>query len=310
MQNVKILHTVLMLVWPAAASLIVFFSVLSFRHKDAYTPFAVVLMLFWMLYSYFLLIVMRNINLQSIAVDSCDFDAYLECMKFLEKFYINKQAGIGQKVNCTDAYLIRGDFPGAYRNLMELGQFSGLFTGQTRMMYDYFWCRFYAELDDPGNFAICLEYFRNHWIRQTEIRENLRNKAGLLQQEMNFRELLFQGRNTQARDYLTGMYRKGLLRSQYEFIKYCYFMGRIEFAMSNFSVAKHWFAQTVSYGLKDHMSRAAAQFLSKLEEMHVAYSPYPPENNSQYPVRQVFSMYSGVISILMGLAVMMMLFSL
>jgi len=309
-QSVKILHTILMLVWPAASSLIVFFSIMSFQHKDSYTLFAVVLMIFWMIYSYFMLIVMRNINLQSIAVDSCDFDAYLECMKYLEKFYLNKQAGIGQKVNCTDAYLIRGDFPGAYKNLMELWQSASIFTRQTRMMYDYFWCRFYAELDDAENFAICLEYFRNHWLRQTDLRENLRNKAGLLQQEMNFREMLFQGRNIQAKEYLTGMYRRERLRSQYEFLKYCYFMGRIEFAMANFSVAKHWFAQTVSFGLRDHMSNTALLFLKKLEEMHISYSIYPPENNEQHLIHPAFSMLSGIISILMGFFVMMMLFSL
>ena len=305
---VKMLHTIIMLVWPIVTGALAVLVAVGLRHLDVYKVFGLIMVTFWLFYSYFMLTVMRNFNLQNIAVTFCDFDAYLECMKFLEKFYLNRQACLGQHVNRTDAYLIMGDFQGAYQNLMDLYQQINEFSLSTRMMYDYFWCRFYAEVEDRDNFQMCLKRFRDAWVNQKDLRRSLMQRAELLEQELDFREMIFLGRNGQAQEYLLHLYKAHRLSSRYEFVKYCYFMGRTEFAMDNLTIAKHWFAQTVSFGLREHMSQRAQQFLDRLEEMHVPYAMAPPENNICYSYASPIHMASGVASILMGLIVILMLF--
>ena len=93
----------------------------------------------------------------------------------------------------------------------------------------------------------------------------------------------------------------GLLGSRYEFVRYCYYMGRLEYNMNNLQVAKHWFAQTVSFGLHEYMSRRAADFLARLDAMQVPYAAVPPAYNQYYCNRRNFNMVSGIISILVGL---------
>lgn len=295
----------LMLVWPFIVPGIWMFFL--FYYQNFSRIFLFLFMLSWSYYSYFMLTVMRNSNLQALAVDFCDFEAYLECMKFLEKFYLNGSAVMAQKVNSTDAYIIRGDFDGAYQNLMRLHDKVQSFSMQTRMMYDYFWCRFYAELEDVDQFQLCIQHYKETWINVSDLPKSVRSRANILMQELYFREMMFQGRIGNVKEYLTNMYLSGNLSSKYEFLKYCYFMGRVEFAMANFSIAKHWFAQTVSFGLQEHMSRKAQLFLNKLEEMRIGYAVEPPKYNVFYPYKKIVRMSHGAISIIIGFVIMILL---
>ncbi|MBQ5376609.1 MAG: hypothetical protein IIU45_07075 [Lachnospiraceae bacterium] len=281
--QVKVLHTVLMLVWPFAATglLLLLFIFFGTRHLQ---PSILVLGLALMsLYSiYRALVLLRNLDLQSIIVDDCDFDAYIECMKFLEKFYIYYRAGLYPRVFSTDAYLLKGDFATAYSHLMGMWNEVQKAHGTTRMMYDYFWCRFYGEVEDAENFEICMKHFRETWLENVNLGALLRRQGYMLEMELNFREMMLTGQYVKAIDFLTKLYKQGRLNTRYEFYKYCYFMGRNEFALSHFGKAKHWFAQTVSFGLQEHMGNAAKAYLDKLEEWGVPYDPQVPENNTPY----------------------------
>jgi len=302
---VKVLHVLMTLAWPVLAGVVVAAgSYLQHTYRKVYTPYyspmGTVLILFWLLYVYFMMAMMRNYNLQSIATQECDFEAYLECIKYLEKFQF---PGVkrSQQINRTDAYLLIGDFDAAYNNLMEMKPKYELCSNRTRMIYDFFWCRFYAELEDMQNFRICMDAFRNNWIHNPQVKRKLQNQAVALLQELSFRDMMFAGKNDRIKADMMNLYAAGLLRSRYEFVRYCYYMGRLEYNMNNLQVAKHWFAQTVSFGLHEYMSKRAADFLAMLDAMQVPYSAVPPAQNQYYCNRRNFNMASAVISILVAL---------
>ena len=277
-RRVKALHVLMTLIWPVAVVFVV--SEGSFLHRTYqkvytpyYNPIGIMLLLFWLLYVYFMMVMMRNYSLQMIATQECDFDAYL----------------------------VMGDFDAAYQNLMEMKPKYELCNNRARMMYDYFWCRFYGELEDMQNFHVCMDAFRNNWIHNPQVKRKLQAQAIALLQELNFRDMMFAGKNDRIKADMMNLYAAGRLGSRYEFVRYCYYMGRLEYNMNNLQVAKHWFAQTVSFGLHEYMSKRAADFLAMLDAMQVPYSAVPPAQNQYYCNKRNFNMASGIISILMGL---------
>ncbi|MBD5551992.1 MAG: hypothetical protein HDQ96_12610 [Lachnospiraceae bacterium] len=310
-RGVKTLHVLMTLVWPVLVVIVVMGGgYLQRRYQRVYTPYynplAMSLLLCWLIYVYFILVAMRNYNLRTIATQECDFDAYLECMKFLEKFQF---PGVrrSQRVNCTEAYLLMGDFDAAYHNLMEIKPQYERLNNRARMVYDYFWCRFYAELEDTRNFHICMDAFRNNWIHNIQVKRRLQAQAMTFLQELNFRDMIFAGKNDMIKADMLNLYAAGRLGSRYEFVRYCYYMGRLEYNMNNLQEAKHWFAQTVSFGLHEYMSKRAADFLAMLDAMQVPYAAVPPAHNQYYCNRRSFNMTSGIISILIGLILALVL---
>lgn len=304
-KSVKTLHVLMTLVWPLAVIFVI--SSVSYLYRayfknnaSYYYPIAAALFAFWLLYVYFTMIMMRNYSLQIIATEECDFYAYLECVKYLEKFQL-PTARRSQRINQTDAYLLIGDFDAAYRNLMEMKPEYERCGSRTRMLYDYFWCRFYADLEDMRNFRICRDVFCRNWIQNPQVRRKLQRQAGALLQELNFRDIMFAGGNDRIKADMMNLYETGMLGSRYEFVRYCYYMGRLEYNMNNLQIAKHWFAQTVSFGLQESMSRRAADFLAMLDAMQVPYAATPPARNQYYCNRRNFSMAAGIFSILAGL---------
>lgn len=307
---VKALHVLMTLVWPPlVVAIVAVANYLQHIYQRAYTPYynpvGTLLLFFWFIYAFFMMVMMRNYNLQTIATQECDFDAYLECIKYLEKFQLPGAKRI-QRVNQTDAYLLIGDFDAAYRNLMELKPQYERLNNRSRLMYDYFWCRFYAELEDTENFRICMDAFRNNWIHNLQVKRRLQAQAMALLQELNFRDMMFAGRSERIKADMTNLYAAGRLGSRYEFVRYCYYMGRLEYSMNNLQVAKHWFAQTVSFGLQEYMSKRAADFLAMLDAMQVPYAAVPPAYNQYYCNRRGFNMITGVISVLVGLVLVLM----
>lgn len=307
---VKVIHVLMTLVWPVIVAFLLMAESFLYRAYQRtfipyYKPFGMTLLFFWLMYVYFMLIVMRNYNLQTIATQECDFDAYLECVKFLEKFQF---PGVrrSQRINRTDAYLLMGDFDAAYHNLMEMKSQYERCSNRARMMYDYFWCRFYGELEDTANFHICMDAFRNNWIHNPQVRRRIQAQAITLLQELNFRDMMFSGKNDRIKADMTNLYAAGRLGSRYEFVRYCYYMGRLEYNMNNLQVAKHWFAQTVSFGLHEYMSKRAADFLAMLDAMQVPYAAAPPAYNQYYCNRRSFHVSTGIISILVGLVFVLM----
>ena len=308
--RVKLLHVLMTLIWPVAVVFVVSGgSFLQHTYQKTYIPYyntwTVVLLMLWLLYVYIMMIMMRNYNLQLIATQECDFEAYLECMKYLEKFQFPGTRR-SQRINRTDAYLVMGDFDAAYKNLMEMKPEYDRCTNRARMMYDYLWCRFYAELEDYTNFHVCMDAFRNNWIHNPQVKRKLHGQAVMLLQELNFRDMLFAGKNDRIKADMMNLYAAGRLGSRYEFVRYCYYMGRLEYNMNNLQVAKHWFAQTVSFGLQEYMSKRAADFLAMLDAMQVPYAAVPPAQNKYYCNRRSFNMATGVISILLGLLLVLM----
>lgn len=302
---VKVLHVLMTLVWPPlVVAVVAAANYLQHVWQRTYTPYydpvGTLLLFFWFMYAFFMMMMMRNYNLQTIATQECDFDAYLECIKYLEKFQLPGAKRI-QRVNQTDAYLLIGDFDAAYHNLMELKPQYERLNNRSRMMYDYFWCRFYAELEDTRNFRICMDAFRNNWIHNLQVKRRLQAQAMTLLQELNFRDMMFAGRSERIKADMTNLYAAGRLGSRYEFVRYCYYMGRLEYNMNNLQVAKHWFAQTVSFGLQEYMSKRAADFLAMLDAMQVPYAAVPPAYNQYYCNRRGFNMITGVISVLVAL---------
>lgn len=302
---IKAIHVLMTLIWPVIAALAV--SGISFLHRtyqknDAsyYNWLGTVLLICWLFYVYYMMILIRNFNLQVIAMQECDFDAYLECVRYLEKFQL-PGAKRSQRINSTDAYLLVGDFEAAYRHLMRLKPEYERCGNRARMMYDYFWCRFYAELEDAQNTYICKDAFRNNWIRNPQVRRGLRKQAVSLLHELDFRDILYTGKNDKIKKDMINLYLTGMLGSRYEFVRYCYYMGRLEYNRNNLQVAKHWFAQTVSFGLQEYMSKRAADFLEMLDYMQVPYAAVPPAENQYYSRERHFNMASGLISILLGL---------
>ncbi len=304
-RRVKALHVMMTLLWPViVVSVVSGGGYLYGTYRQTYTPYyspaGMLLLVGWLLYVYFMMVVMRNYSLQAIATEECDFEAYLECVQYLEKFQFPGTRR-SQRINRTDAYLLLGDFNAAYDNLMQMKPEYDRCNNRTRMMYDYFWCRFYAELEDTRNFRICMDAFRNNWIHNPQVRRRLQAQAIALLQELNFRDMMFAGKNDRIKADMMNLYAAGRLGSRYEFVRYCYYMGRLEYNMNNLQIAKHWFAQTVSFGLHEYMSRRAADFLAMLDAMQVPYSPVPPAQNQYYCNRRSFRMSSGIISILLGL---------
>lgn len=304
-RRVKALHVLMTLVWPVLVVIMVSAGGCLQRlyqrtYTPYYNPFAMMLLLFWLLYVFFMMVMIRNYNLQTIATQECDFEAYLECVKYLQKFQL-PHVKRSQRINCTDAYLLMGNFDAAYQNLMDMKPQYERCNNRARMMYDYFWCRFYAELEDTRNFRICMDAFRNNWIHNTQVKRKLQAQAMTLLQELNFRDMIFAGKNDRVKADMTNLYAAGRLGSRYEFVRYCYYMGRLEYNMNNLQIAKHWFAQTVSFGLHEYMSKRAADFLAALDAMQVPYAAVPPAYNQYYCNRRSFNTASAVISILMGL---------
>ena len=84
-------------------------------------------------------------------------------------------------------------------------------------------------------------------------------------------------------------------------------MGKAEYVLENLMLAKHWFAQTVSFGLKEHMSKNAAELLEKLEQMQVPYALNPPMDNVYYGRVKTMKISSGVLSIILSLALVLVL---
>lgn len=304
-RRVKALHVLMTIIWPVAmVVLLVETSPLNFdfqgRYIPYYNPLGPGLLFLWLMYTFFMMILMRNYNLQNIATQECDFAAYLECVKYLEKFQL-PHVKRSQRVNRTDAYLLLGDFDAVYQNLMELKPQYERLNNRARMMYDYFWCRFYGELEDTNNFHICMNVFQNNWIRNPQVGRRLQRQAVILLQELGFRDMMFSGKEARVKADMMNLYASGRLGSRYEFVRYCYYMGRLEYNMNNLQVAKHWFAQTVSFGLHEYMSRRAADFLEMLDYMQVPYAAVPPAQNQYYCNRRNFSAVPCLISILMGL---------
>lgn len=308
---VKILHVLMSLGWPLLmAALFTAESILYRAYQRTYIPYynpvGMMFLFFWLMYVYFMMLLMRNYNLQNIATQECDFDAYLECVKYLEKFQFPNMRR-SQRINRTDAYLLIGDFDAAYRNLMEMKPLYERLSNRARMMYDYFWCRFYGELEDTRNFRICMDAFRNNWIYNPQVRRRLQSQAITLLQELNFRDMMFSGKDDRIKADMMNLYAAGRLGSRYEFVRYCYYMGRLEYNMNNLQTAKHWFAQTVSFGLHEYMSSRAADFLEMLDAMQVPYAAVPPAQNQYYCNRRNFSIASCVISMAVGLVLVVML---
>ena len=118
--RIKLLHIVLMIVWPVVTAGLFFLTIHMREQMGIMTVFALLMVFMWGSYSYYILLGMRNDHLRSLAVDLCDFSAYLECMQFVQRFYINGRAALGQRVYLVDAYLMKGDFDSAYRLLKPI----------------------------------------------------------------------------------------------------------------------------------------------------------------------------------------------
>jgi len=269
---------------------------------DSYSSLAVFLIFLWLMYTYYMIAVLRNFNLQTLAFEDCDFDAYLEALQYTEKFFFTKRNRYAQQVGRTDGYLLKGDFDGAYQHLMSMKPYYTQLSTRSRMMYDYYWCAFYAELGDSKNFGVCMNVFRNTWIANISNSRGIQRHAGKLYEHLAMYALFFEGKNERAKDYLSMLYNTGRLGTKYEFVKYCYYMGVADYNMQNLMHAKHWFAQVVSFGLSEHMSRKAKGFMEKLEMMQISYAPMPPSQNKYYFRTRNLKTGSVVISILFGLA--------
>ena len=316
--RIKLLHIVLMIVWPVVTAGLFFLTIHMREQMGIMTVFALLMVFMWGSYSYYILLGMRNDHLRSLAVDLCDFSAYLECMQFVQRFYINGRAALGQRVYLVDAYLMKGDFDSSYRLLMDLKPERDRMSSLTRMTYDYYWCKLYADMEDAYGFEQCTRFFRQTWIPGSGDRFSessgghpgfMQINAGMLDQELTFREMIFRGQLEKAREFLSKVWRTGQLRSRYEYVKYCYYMGRIEFGEANFPIAKHWFAQTVSFGIREHMSFYADQFLEKLDMAGVPYAPSAPSGNEVKGFRLERTHYpSAFASMVLGLfAILLML---
>lgn len=310
-RQVKVMHVLMTLVWPLTMVALTIGESLLYRayqrrYIPYYNPMGMMFLFFWLVYVFFMMLMMRNYNLQNIATQECDFAAYLECIKYLEKFQF-PHVKRSQRVNRTDAYLLMGDFDAAYHNLMELKPQYESLSNRARMMYDYFWCRFYGELEDTRNFRICMDVFRNNWVHNPQVKRKLQAQAITLLQELGFRDLMFSGKDERIKADMVNLYQTGRLGSRYEFVRYCYYMGRLEYNMNNLQVAKHWFAQTVSFGLQEYMSSRAADFLALLDQMQVPYAAVPPAQNQYYCNRRNFNTGLCVISILAGLLFVLMI---
>lgn len=302
---VKALHVLMTLIWPIMMMALV---IAESFYLPYYNPVGLMFLFFWLMYVFFVMLMIRNYNLQTIATQECDFEAYLECVKFLEKFQL-PHVKRSQRVNRTDAYLLLGDFDAVYHNLMELKPQYERLNNRARMMYDFFWCRFYGELEDTKNFRICMEVFQNNWIRNPQVGRRLEGIAVTLLRDLGFRDMIFSGNEDRIKADMMNLYASGRLTSRYEFVRYCYYMGRLEYNMNNLQVAKHWFAQTVSFGLHECMSNRAADFLAMLDYMQVPYATVPPAQNQYYCNRRNFSALPCMISILVGLlAVLVIMF--
>lgn len=304
---VKALHVLMTVIWPVFMIVLLIeesFLNLAYqgRYMFYYNPMGFVFLFLWFMYVFFMMLVIRNYNLQNIATQECDFSAYLECIKYLEKFQL-PHVKRNQRVNRTDAYLLIGDFDAAYQNLMELKPQYERLNNRAKMMYDYFWCRFYGELEDMNNFRICMNVFESNWVRNPQAGRRLQRQAAVLSQELGFREMMFSGKEARIKADMMNLYQAGRLGSRYEFVRYCYYMGRLEYNMNNLEVAKHWFAQTVSFGLHEYMSSRAADFLAMLDYMQVPYAAAAPAHNQYYCNRRNFNALPCLISILIGLLV-------
>lgn len=308
---VKIVHFIMMIVWPVLWPILLFADIaVTELEIDAFRRFQTygfLLIFMWLMYSHFMLSIIRNYNLQSLVSEYCDFEGYLECMKYLEKFYFSKRGRLSQRISCTDAYLVKGDFDAAYANLMEIKPEYQKLGLRTQMTYDYFWCRFYADLEDVENYKICLKVFQDRWLQQGKNSARITRHAVFIMQELIFRLTILDGNSVSARNYLNQMYKNGKLVNKYDFIKYCYYRGKIEYISENLMLAKHWFAQTVSFGLQEHMSRNASKLLEKLDEMHVPYALNPPEQNQFYGRTGGMRMMPGFLSILLSFIILMMI---
>lgn len=303
------LHVLMTVIWPAAMVVLLIgenflYRAYQERYIPYYNPMGMIFLFLWFMYVFFTMLVIRNYNLQNIATQECDFEAYLECIKYLEKFQF-PHIKRSQRVNRTDAYLLIGNFDAAYQNLMELKPQYERMQNRARMMYDYFWCRFYGELEDTSNFHICMNVFQNNWIRNQQVNKRLQRQAVILSQELGFRDMMFSGKDDRIKADMMNLYATGRLSSRYEFVRYCYYMGRLEYNMNNLQVAKHWFAQTVSFGLHEYMSRRAADFLAMLDYMQVPYAAVPPAQNQYYCNRRNFNAAPWVISMIGGLLVVL-----
>lgn len=301
---VKRLHVFMMLIWPVfVVAMAGFSSLLQRIYQKPYAPYhpvSMLLMFGWLAYVFIVMAAIRNYNLQVIATQACDFDAYLECIEYLEKFQF-QAARRRQRINRTDAYLLVGNFDAAYQNLMEMRPQYMSCGSRTKMMYDYFWCRFYGELEDKENFRICIDVFCGNWLQNPKVKGRLRTQADRFMQELAFREMMFSGKDDRIKADMTNLYTGGLLASRYEFVRYCYYMGRLEYNRNNLQIAKHWFAQTVSFGLQEYMSSRAEDFLAMLDNMQVPYAAAPPAYNQYYCNQRNPHIAFRMISIVVGL---------
>ena len=301
LKTVKVMHVLMMIGWPILLVISMIADSYLFQNMDTYSPFAVLLIFIWLLYTYYMVAILRNFNLQTIASEDCDFETYLEALLYVEKFFVFKKSRYGQRVGRTDGYILKGDFDGAYQHLMSLKPYYNSLTSRSRMLYDYYWCVFYAELGDSKNYRICLNVFQNNWIWNTANSKSIQRQASRLFEQLFVQGLIFEGKNEKAKECLSTLYRSGKLSTKYEFIKYCYYMGVVDYNIQNLMYAKHWFAQVVSFGLSEHMSKKAQKFLDKLEEMQISYSPLPPAQNQYYFRTRNLKTGSIFLSILMGL---------
>lgn len=301
LKTVKVMHGFMMIGWPILLVIAMVTDGYLFRYMDSYSSFAVVLIFFWLLYTYYMMAILRNFNLQTLASEDCDFDAYLEALLYVEKFFVSKKSRYGQSVGRTDAYILKGDFDGAYNHLMSLKPHYNQMTTRNRMLYDYYWCVFYAELGDSKNHKVCLNVFHNSWVSNMSNSKSIQRHAARLFEQLLVPGLIFDGKNEKAKEYLSALYKHGKLGTKYEFIKYCYYMGVVDYNTQNLMYAKHWFAQVVSFGLKEHMSKKAQVFLDKLDAMQISYSPIPPAQNQYYFRTRNLKTSSIIMSVLAGL---------
>lgn len=290
----------MMLGWPVILFLAVLADGYLVMHQMGYSRLAMALVFLWLLYSYVVLAYVRNSNLHFIAVQQCDFKGYVECMRFLEKFYVLKKGRLAQRLGATDAYLVSGDFDSAYKLLMDMrGEYNHL-SVKSRILYDYFWCRFYGDLEDLNNFQICFKVYQDKWLSGQVMLGRDRALAESLMHELGLIDCMFRKDAVHVRSQLTNLYNSGNLRSRYEFVKYCYLMGKVEDMLGNLMIAKHWYAQTVSFGLSDYRSVRAARILQNLDAMEVPYAMNPPENNLYRDNPRVFRVRAGIGSIFVG----------
>lgn len=301
MKTVKRLHLFIMVGWPILVLLALIGNAVLFELNPNYNYASVFLIFAWLMYCNFLIGVVRNFSLSKIISQDNDFDGYLECMKFIEKVNFVGRSRLVQSVNRIDAYLMKGDYDTCYKHMMTLMQKYSLLPLRSRMTLDFYFVKFYGEIFDEKNFRICLDVFMKRWAENVNLSPKNRRYAQALLVELSFRIMLFERKFDEAREYMRLVYDGGRITCKYEFLRYCYFQGLIEYGSNNLMFAKHWFAQATSLGLHESMSASAGAYLGQLEKMGVGYSPTQPDRNKYYENIRRLNVFSIAFSMIVSL---------